>query len=237
MWNLLLITPHNRSLAEVETHYRASGRCVARLSLDRSSPEICEQLWKAFEGKPPHVCLIDLTTSPDTLPLRHLQRFLHELWGRDAPPPLRLSLLAPRHLTQPDWVAFTDDFLLSSDLDEIKARVDALFFRKRNATAGRSLICADLHLDLQTSTASHSDGTALALRPREFQLLQFLVTHRGKFFARDRLLALVWGLDFEGGERTVDIHVRRLRAKLPPKAMNLLETRRGIGYGFVSPSA
>ena len=58
------------------------------------------------------------------------------------------------------------------------------------------------------------------------------MTHRGKFFARDRLLDLVWGLDFEGGERTVDIHIRRIRAKLPPLATEMLITRRGVGYGF-----
>ncbi|HLY64319.1 MAG TPA: helix-turn-helix domain-containing protein [Chloroflexota bacterium] len=56
--------------------------------------------------------------------------------------------------------------------------------------------------------------------------------HRGKLFPRDRLLDMVWGLDFEGSGRTVDIHIRRLRAKLPPKTAALLETHRGIGYGF-----
>jgi hypothetical protein len=58
---------------------------------------------------------------------------------------------------------------------------------------------------------------------------------RGKFFARDRLLDLVWGLDFDGGERTLDIHVTRLRAKLPPDAAAFLDTRRGVGYGFRVP--
>ena len=70
--------------------------------------------------------------------------------------------------------------------------------------------------------------------PREYELLRFLALHRGKFFARDRLLDLVWGVGFEGGERTVDIHVRRLRAKMPPLAAALLETRRGLGYGLRS---
>ena len=75
-------------------------------------------------------------------------------------------------------------------------------------------------------------GRILPLTPREFDLLRFLSLHRGKFFARDRLLDMVWGVDFEGGERTVDIHIRRLRAKMPPESAGLLETRRGIGYGL-----
>jgi DNA-binding response OmpR family regulator len=68
--------------------------------------------------------------------------------------------------------------------------------------------------------------------PREYDPLAFLVTHRGKFFGRDRLLDLVWGIHFEGGERTVDIHIRRLRAKLPPQTADRLQTRCGTGYGF-----
>jgi two-component system alkaline phosphatase synthesis response regulator PhoP len=72
----------------------------------------------------------------------------------------------------------------------------------------------------------------LPLTPREYELLQFLLTHRGRLFSRERLLDLVWGVDFEGGARTVDIHIRSLRAKLPPDAARLLTTQRGIGYGF-----
>jgi DNA-binding response OmpR family regulator len=72
----------------------------------------------------------------------------------------------------------------------------------------------------------------LPLTPREYDPLAFLVTHRGKFFGRDRLLDLVWGIHFEGGERTVDIHIRRLRAKLPPQTADRLQTRCGTGYGF-----
>jgi two-component system alkaline phosphatase synthesis response regulator PhoP len=53
-------------------------------------------------------------------------------------------------------------------------------------------------------------------------------------FSRSSLVNQVWGLDFLGGERTVDIHIRRIRAKLPPQTAALLETRRGIGYGFRS---
>ena len=89
-------------------------------------------------------------------------------------------------------------------------------------------------LELSAGCARDAAGLLLPLTPREYELLRFLALHRGKFFARDRLLDLVWGVGFEGGERTVDIHIRRLRAKMPPLAAALLETRRGLGYGLRS---
>ena len=91
---------------------------------------------------------------------------------------------------------------------------------------------ADLTPDL--GCVRDTESRLLPLTPREYDLLRFLSLYRGKFFARDRLLDMVWGVDFEGGERTVDIHVRRLRAKMPSQAAHLLETRRGIGYGLRS---
>ena len=91
---------------------------------------------------------------------------------------------------------------------------------------------ADVVLDLQTATARNHRGDTLPLTHREFELLHFLCRHRGKFFDRDRLLTHVWGVDFIGSDRTVDIHVCRLRSKLPSHAASLLETRRGLGYGF-----
>lgn len=87
-------------------------------------------------------------------------------------------------------------------------------------------------LDLNGKRALNAQMQALPLTPREYDLLAFLVTHRGKFFGREQLLVLVWGIQFEGGERTVDIHIRRLRAKLPMGCADRLQTRRGTGYGI-----
>jgi len=78
------------------------------------------------------------------------------------------------------------------------------------------------------------DGETIALKPKEFDLLWFLVTHPGRVFTRDQLLAQVWGYDFAGGSRTVDVHVRWLRAKVEedPAAPRHLRTSRGVGYLF-----
>ena len=211
-----------------------AGYAVARTSLDYGPDgTAADRLCDAFRGRPPDLLITDLSGAADSLPLRHALRLLRQTWGEDAATPLRLTLLDPRHLRQPDWVAYTDDFLLPPfSADEVLARITLLLFHRRHVRFGDTVPFADILLDLAAQQATDVEGRLLPLTPREYQLLQFLTTHRGKFFARHRLLDMVWGIHFEGGERTVDIHVRRLRAKLPPGTAALLETRRGIGYGF-----
>ena len=126
-----------------------------------------------------------------------------------------------------------DDFLLPPyEPEEVKARVALLFFRKRSVEAGDMLYFAGIRLSLGAGKVTTADGKPLALTPREYDLLRFLLTHRGRRYPREQILAMVWGVDYDGGERTVDIHIRRLRAKLPTETAALLETRRGMGYGF-----
>ncbi len=73
-------------------------------------------------------------------------------------------------------------------------------------------------------------GRALDLTYKEFELLRYLAERPGRVFTRPALLREVWGYDFYGGTRTVDVHVRRLRAKLGPEFESLIETVRGVGY-------
>ncbi len=76
-------------------------------------------------------------------------------------------------------------------------------------------------------------GRALDLTFKEFELLKFLAQHPGRVFSRQQLLQEVWGYDYFGGTRTVDVHVRRLRAKLGPENETLIGTVRNVGYRFV----
>ena len=79
-------------------------------------------------------------------------------------------------------------------------------------------------------------GRALDLTFKEFELLKFLAQHPGRVFTRQQLLQEVWGYDYFGGTRTVDVHVRRLRAKLGPENEVLIGTVRNVGYRFVLPA-
>ena len=78
-------------------------------------------------------------------------------------------------------------------------------------------------------------GRPLDLTFKEFELLKFLAQHPGRVFTREQLLQEVWGYDYFGGTRTVDVHVRRLRAKLGPENEVLIGTVRNVGYRFVLP--
>jgi DNA-binding response OmpR family regulator len=91
----------------------------------------------------------------------------------------------------------------------------------------------DLVVDLASHRAS-KDGSPLHLKPKEFDLLVFLMSRRGRAFSRDQLLEQVWGYDYAGDTRTVDVHVRWLREKVEPDPSRpeLIETVRGVGYRF-----
>ncbi|MBV9850605.1 MAG: response regulator transcription factor [Armatimonadetes bacterium] len=231
MLNVLILAPHEKGgpTGPLARALKEAGYAVARTALDGGAEALC----RAFGGRPPDALLADLTRAPDFLPLRHAQRLLRDAWGDDVPTPTRLALFETRHLALPDWPAHADDFLLPPYApDEMLARLALLSFRRRHVRSADTLHLGDVTLDLAGARALDEAGNILPLTPREYELLRFLALHRGKFFARDRLLDMVWGVDFEGGERTVDIHMRRLRAKLPPQAAARLETRRGLGYGL-----
>jgi DNA-binding response OmpR family regulator len=92
----------------------------------------------------------------------------------------------------------------------------------------------EVSVDDTTYTAKLG-GRPLDLTFKEFELLKYLVQHPGRVFTREQLLQEVWGYDYFGGTRTVDVHVRRLRAKLGPENETLIGTVRNVGYRFVLP--
>ena len=93
----------------------------------------------------------------------------------------------------------------------------------------------DLIID-ETTYSAKLRNTSLDLTYKEFELLKFLAQQPGRVFTRARLLQEVWGYDYFGGTRTVDVHVRRLRAKLGPEHDSLIGTVRNVGYKFVRPA-
>src|SRR6202000_1295204 len=104
--------------------------------------------------------------------------------------------------------------------------------RNAAADAPDEIKSGDLTIDEATYSA-RLRGRALDLTFKEFELLKFLAQHPGRVFTRAHLLQEVWGYDYFGGTRTVDVHVRRLRAKLGPEHEALIGTVRNVGYRFV----
>lgn len=120
---------------------------------------------------------------------------------------------------------------------EIDARLRLLLARLGTTAAeqesGQTTL-GDLVIDEGTYTA-RLRGKPLDLTYKEFELLKYLTQHVGRVFTRAQLLQEVWGYDFFGGTRTVDVHVRRLRAKLGPEYESLIGTVRNVGYKAVRP--
>jgi DNA-binding response OmpR family regulator len=125
-----------------------------------------------------------------------------------------------------------DDFCLSPfHPKELEARLRHLYWRAGKGGHPEVVEYADLVLNLETYQA------AVGVRPldltyMEYELLKFFVTHPGKVFTRETLLSRVWGYEYYGGARTVDVHVRRLRAKLGEEHAGLIHTVRSVGYRF-----
>jgi DNA-binding response OmpR family regulator len=134
-----------------------------------------------------------------------------------------------------------DDFCLAPfHPKELEARLRHLFWRTGRGTRPEIVEYADLVLNLETYQAALSDRP-LDLTYMEYELLKFFATHSGKVFTREQLLSRVWGYEYYGGARTVDVHVRRLRAKLGEEHAGLIQTVRSVGYRFgqsrTTPSA
>jgi len=125
-----------------------------------------------------------------------------------------------------------DDFCLQPfQPAELEARLKHLFWRAGTGTRPELIEYGPLVLNLETYQAAIS-GKPLDLTYMEYELLKFLSSHPGKVFTRETLLSRVWGYDYYGGARTVDVHIRRLRAKLGEEHASLIGTVRSVGYRF-----
>jgi DNA-binding response OmpR family regulator len=125
-----------------------------------------------------------------------------------------------------------DDFCLTPfHPREMEARLKHLFWRTGRGTRPELVEYGPLVLNLETYQA-YVSGKPLDLTYMEYELLKFLATHPGKVFTRETLLSRVWGYEYYGGARTVDVHVRRLRAKLGEEHAGLIQTVRSVGYRF-----
>lgn len=114
---------------------------------------------------------------------------------------------------------------------ELLARIRARLRRMKPVEGGNELLRGDLRIDLERFSVSIR-GEYVELTPKEFELLRVLAAHPGKVYSRDELLERVWGYEYAGDTRTVDVHVRHLRQKVEKDASNpeYIETLRGIGY-------
>ena len=215
-----------------------------RYNLTRAghSVRLCTNGSQALEllrAQPPDVLLLDVML-PGTDGLE-ITRSLRRDSSRPALSRLPILMLTARDAEIDRVVGLevgADDYLTKPfSMHELLARVRALVRRVEMSavapSAPRNLTAGDLSIDLAAHRVSRA-GRPLRLKPREFDLLAYFVQHPNEVQTRERLLLHVWGFDFAGDTRTVDVHVRWLRGKIEPDPTNpeRIQTVRGLGYLF-----
>jgi DNA-binding response OmpR family regulator len=238
-------------MLDILPHRQRGEVTVSTLLLLTSAPQSSAEVLPALALLPHHVRILPaegsaLLDAPATdlvlvdgrtelARARDLCRLIRTT-GTDAPVLLITTEggLAAVHV---DW-GFDDVLLVTAGPAEVQARlrlaVDRLQAQRDPEPDAHVIRSGEVTVDDATYTAKVG-GRVLDLTFKEFELLKYLAQHPGRVFTRDQLLQEVWGYDYFGGTRTVDVHVRRLRAKLGPDHESLIGTVRNVGYRFVLP--
>jgi DNA-binding response OmpR family regulator len=176
----------------------------------------------------PSVVIADAEENPD-------QAFrLLGLIASGSPPLPTIVVLARTDLERFHWADVADEFVPSGiSAAELGVRL-AMLSRRTGGAGEATLRLGPLAMNTETYQV-FIGGRLLDLTYKEFELLRFLIQRTGRVFTRTELLSEVWGYNFYGGTRTVDVHVRRLRAKLGPESEALIQTVRGVGYRAAEP--
>lgn len=127
-----------------------------------------------------------------------------------------------------------DDFLvLPAAAAELTRRVERAIWRRHGVDSENYVRCGALTIDLANYRVT-VDGEPLVMTFKEYELLRFLAMNAGRVFTREQLLNRVWGYDYFGGARTVDVHIRRIRSKVEIHGHAFIETVRNVGYRLVA---
>lgn len=175
----------------------------------------------------PSVIVVDAEENPE-----HAAAVLRALASARGGVPV-VAVLARTALDRAGWAELADDFVFSG-APEAELRLRLAMLLRRTGGGGEAVLrLGPLAVNVDTYQVTLA-GRSLDLTYKEFELLRFLVQRPGRVFGRATLLHEVWGYDFYGGTRTVDVHVRRLRAKFGAEHEGLIETVRGVGYRAAS---
>lgn len=161
------------------------------------------------------------------------QAFAMAKWLRsreDSEPTILLLVSADFLPELSDQTGLFDDFCLTPfHPAELEARLEHILARSGTEADGSIISYGPLTLNVDTYQAI-VEGRTLDLTYMEYELLRYLTAQPGKVFSRETLLSEVWGYDYYGGARTVDVHIRRLRSKLGEEHASLISTVRSVGY-------
>lgn len=186
-----------------------------------------EEFWKAMEKQHPELILMDIML-PGQDGISILEELKEQYNTKDIPV-IMVTAKGAEYDKVMGLNCGADDYIAKPfGMMEFVARVKAVLRRSVPKKSGRVMECGILKVDLDQHTVMvGSEEVALTLK--EFDMLCYLLKNRGIVLTRDQLLGHIWGYDFNGETRTVDVHIRTLRQKLGD-AGELVETVRGVGY-------
>ena len=218
MFSILLIAEKNKAATELHLRLTESGFiCSLSCDGDKAVEQVAEQA--------PDLVLVEVNSRSRVPELsQQIKQGKH--------PPV-IALVQPGFLDNVDGhLASVDDFVVAPyNLPELELRIKRLLHEDTNTDADELIRHGDLIIDLARCEVTLA-GRPIELTFREYELLKFLASHGGRVFTREALLNKVWGYDYYGGDRTVDVHIRRIRSKIEDSNHTFIETVRNIGYRF-----
>ncbi len=185
-----------------------------------------EKLMEQLSRESPDLVLVEIDGhSPDS----PVWEFIRGIKARYLP---AIVLVAKEQLDDIGGHLDLDDFLTGPyDIKELVLRINRLLRKHGNSGHGELIRCDGLVIDLANCEVT-VQGRRVELTFKEYELLKFLAGNPGRVYTREALLNRVWGYDYYGGDRTVDVHIKRLRSKIEDLEHIFIETVRNIGYRF-----
>jgi DNA-binding response OmpR family regulator len=178
---------------------------------------------------PPDAVLLDMAL----LERSHTRKLVEECHDRKLPV---LAAVPREAITTYDPSLNPDEILITPISEsELIVRVEQAIFRVRGPSGPKLLKVGDLSIDQERYEVTVG-GRRVALTYKEFQLLVLLASNPGRAYTREALLSQIWGYDYLGGTRTVDVHIRRLRSKVESPGHSFVETIWNVGYRFSAPA-
>jgi len=206
--------------ALADTVDRAGMSCQVGIELDQLDEN---------DGAAPDAVLLDMSSldQPDA------RRMVEECHDRKLP----VLAAVPREAIAAYDPSLNPDEMLISPVSEaeLTVRVEQAIFRVSGPSGPKLLKVGDLSIDQERYDVTVS-GRRVALTYKEFQLLVLLASNPGRVYTREALLSQIWGYDYLGGTRTVDVHIRRLRSKVESPGHSFVETIWNVGYRFKAPA-
>ncbi len=220
--NTILVIDDDRNiLTVIELYLKKAGYTVATCATGYEA-------LPAFRSVKPTLVILDVM-----LPGRDGWSILNDMRQESTTPVIMLTAKGDPGERVRGLELGADDYIAKPfDPNELIARIKAVLRRFAPATESeRTINLPDLTISLENYSVT-LDGEQLEMPPKEIELLYFLASHSGRVFTREQLLEQVWGFDFFGDSRTVDVHVKRIREKLGERENWQLRTVWGVGYKF-----